>query len=93
MSDIIKFNAGRDIVTEQNSEIVRECHDLAEMTEEMLLDARKEIANTKTLSVPIAELALLGTGVASLIPALRTITQTTTFNTQGLYQLANAGVD
>ena len=36
------------------------------MTEEMLLDARKEIANTKTLSVPIAELALLGTGVASL---------------------------
>ena len=58
----------------------------------MLLDARKEIANTKTLSVPIAELALLGTGVASLIPALRKVTQTTTFNTQGLYQLANAGV-
>ena len=42
--------------------------------------------------MPIAELALLGTGVASLIPALRTVTQTTTFNTQGLYQLANAGV-
>lgn len=62
------------------------------MTEEMLLDARKEIANTKTLSMPIAELALLGTGVASLIPALRTVIQTTTFNTQGLYQLANAGV-
>lgn len=92
MSDIIKFNADRDIVTEQNNEIVRECRNLAEMTEEMLLDARKEIANTKTLSAPIAELALLGTGVASLIPALRTVTQTTTFNTQGLYQLANAGV-
>lgn len=92
MSDIIKFNADRDMVTEQNSEIVRECHDLAEMTEEMLLDARTEIANAKTFSMPIAELALLGTGVASLIPALRTVTQTTTFNTQGLYQLANAGV-
>lgn len=92
MSNIIKFNDDRDIVTEQNGEIVRECNDLAEMTEEMLLDARKEIANTKTLSVPIAELALLGTGVASLIPALRKVTQTTTFNTQGLYQLANAGV-
>ena len=92
MSDIIKFNSDREIVTEQNVEIVRECNDLAEMTEEMLLDARKEIANTKTLSVPIAELALLGTGVASLIPALRKVTQTTTFNTQGLYQLANAGV-
>lgn len=92
MSDIIKFNSDREIVTEQNGEIVRECNDLAEMTEEMLLDARKEIANTKTLSVPIAELALLGTGVASLIPALRKVTQTTIFNTQGLYQLANAGV-
>lgn len=92
MSNIIKFNDDKNIVTEQNGEILRECHDLAEMTEEMLLDARKEIANTKTLSVPIAELALLGTGVASLIPALRKVTQTTTFNTQGLYQLANAGV-
>lgn len=92
MSNIIKFNDDKNIVTEQNGEILRECHDLAEMTEEMLLDARKEIANTKTLSVPIAELALLGTGVASLIPALRRVTQTTTFNTQGLYQLANAGV-
>lgn len=92
MSNIIKFNDDKDIVTEQNGEIVRECQDLVEMTEEMLLDARKEIANTKTLSMPIAELALLGTGVASLIPALRTVTQTTTLNTQGLYQLANAGV-
>ena len=92
MSNIIKFNSDREIVTEQNGEIVRECNDLAEMTEEMLLDARKEIANTKTLSAPIAELALLGTGVASLIPALRKVTQTTTFNTQGLYQVANAGV-
>lgn len=92
MSNIMKFNDDRNIVTEQDGEIVNECHDLTEMTEEMLLDARKEIANTKTFSMPIAELALLGTGVASLIPALRTVTQTTTFNTQGLYQLANAGV-
>lgn len=92
MSDIIKFNADRDIVAVQDGEIVRECHDLEEMTEEMLLNARTEIANTKTFSMPIAELALLGTGVASLIPALRTVTQTTTFNTQGVYQLANAGV-
>lgn len=92
MSNIIKFNDDKNIVTEQNGEIVRECQDLVEMTEEMLLNARKEIANTKTLSMPISELTLLGTGVASLIPALRTVTQTTTFNTQGLYQLANAGV-
>lgn len=35
MSDIIKFNADRDIVAAQNGEIVRECHDLEEMTEEI----------------------------------------------------------
>ncbi|MDO4454865.1 MAG: hypothetical protein Q4B90_10300 [Eubacteriales bacterium] len=49
MSDIIKFNADRDIVTEQNNEIVRECRDLAEMTEEMLLDARKKLQILKHL--------------------------------------------
>lgn len=92
MNNIIKFNDNTTDVAEQNDESIRECHDLAEMTEEMLMDARKEIANTKTLSMPIAELALLGAGVSSLIPALRTVTQTTTINTQGLYQLANAGV-
>lgn len=92
MNNIIKFNDDKNIVTEQNDEMVREFHNLVEMTEEMLRDARKEIANTKTLSIPIAELTLLGAGVSPLIPALRTVTQTTTINTQGLYQLANAGV-
>ena len=42
--------------------------------------------------MPIAQLATLGAGVSSLIPALHTVTQTTTVNTQGLYYLANAGV-
>ena len=42
--------------------------------------------------MPIAQLATLGTGVSSLIPALRTFTQTTSVSSQGLYQLANAGV-
>ena len=92
MNNIIKFNDDKNIVIEQNDEMVREFHNLVEMTEEMLRDARKEIANTKTLSMPIAELTLLGAGVSPLIPALRTVTQTTTINTQGLYQLANAGV-
>lgn len=92
MNNIIKFNDDKNIVTEQNDEMVREFHNLVEMTEEMLRDARKEIANTKTRSMPIAELTLLGAGVSPLIPALRTVTQTTTINTQGLYQLANAGV-
>lgn len=92
MSNIVKFNENNKVVSEQENEITRNCSDLAEITEDMLVDVRREISSAKTLSMPIAELALLGAGVSSLIPALRTVTQTTTFNTQGLYQLANAGV-
>ena len=92
MSNVINFIENTESICGQKYEIVRVCNNLADMTEDMLLDVRKEICNSKTLSMPIAELALLGAGVSSLIPALRTVTQTTTFNTQGLYQLANAGV-
>lgn len=42
--------------------------------------------------MPIAQLATLGAGVSSLIPALRTVTQTTSMNTQGLYRLANQSI-
>ena len=57
----------------------------------MLVDTLFDITNKKTLSMPIAQLATLGAGVSSLIPALRTITQTT-IETQGLYRLANEAV-
>lgn len=63
---------------------------LVELTENLLLDARAEIQNKKVLSVPIAELSTLGAGVSSLIPAFNTVTQTTTFATEGLYRIANA---
>lgn len=66
--------------------------DLVEITESILQTSRTDIATRDTLSMPIAQLATLGAGVSSLIPALRTVTQTTAVNTQGLYQLANAGV-
>lgn len=40
----------------------------------------------------IAELSTLGAGVSSLIPALNTVTQTTSIAADGLYTIANAGV-
>lgn len=89
MNNIIKFKEENSV---ESNELVREYSDLTDMTETMLMDIRKELQSNKTLSMPIAELALLGAGVSSLIPSLRSVTQTTTFNTQGLYQLANAGV-
>lgn len=66
--------------------------DLVEYTEGMLEDARAAIDAKKAFSVPIAELATLGAGVSSLIPAVETVTQTTTIATDGLYKLANAAV-
>ena len=56
------------------------------------MDTRAELPKKVSFSMPIAQLATLGAGVSSLIPALHTVTQTTTVNTQGLYYLANAGV-
>ena len=43
----------------------------------------------KTISVPIGKLSSLGAGVSSLIPALHTVTTTTTFSTDKLYRIAN----
>jgi len=76
----------------ENNEMVRQETDLIKISESLLLDTKTDIAKCTSLSMPIAQLSTLGSGVSSLIPALRTVTQTTTVNAQGLYQLANAGV-
>lgn len=85
-----------DIMNIDNKNAVEsssENYGLVELTEGMLAEARDSISkNSNTLSVPIAELSTLGAGVSSLIPALNTVTQTTTIATDGLYKLANAGV-
>lgn len=65
---------------------------LLELTGDLLDDARVDLTKATTLRVPIAQLATLGGGVASLIPALNMVTQTTTLSTSGLYRLANQAV-
>lgn len=64
---------------------------LVEVSQGLLVDARSTLDNKKSLSIPIAELSTLGAGVSSLIPALNTVTQTSTIAVEGLYTLANAG--
>ena len=86
MREIVNINDSNEVA------VVRTENDLIELTEGMLLNARATLNSKNTLSVPIAELSTLGAGVSSLIPALNTVTQTTTFATEGLYQLANAGI-
>lgn len=84
MADIIKFdNAGG------RSDPIETNNDLIKITEGLLLDTQTNITRENTLSIPITQLAALGTGVSSLLPMLRTVTQTTMINTSGLYYLAN----
>lgn len=73
-----------------NDNTVKSEASLIEITEGILFDTRTTLEKENVLSVPIAELATLGAGVSSLVPALRTITESTTINTRGLYRLVNA---
>lgn len=86
MGDIINFDTTGELA------LVGDEGALLEVTQGLLMDSRTTLDNKKSLSVPIAELATLGAGVSSLIPALNTVTQTTTIAAEGLYTLANAGV-
>lgn len=86
MGDVVKMNTAGEIAP------VDEEDALLEVTHGLLMDVRTTLDSKKTMSVPIAELATLGAGVSSLIPALNTVTQTITIAKDGLYTLANAGV-
>ncbi len=92
MGEIISVNSYNGVCVNDSVKIIGTESDLIKISDGILLDARTDISKKNTISMPIAQLATLGAGVSSLIPALRTVTQTTTVGTQGLYQLANAGV-
>lgn len=77
---------------QDKEEIERTENNLIEISKGILQDLDTNISSKKTIKVPIAQLATLGAGVSSLIPALRTVTQTTSMNTQGLYRLANQSI-
>lgn len=63
---------------------------LEEITEGLLTDARNRVNADTSLSVPIAQLATLGSGVSSLVPFFNTVSTKLTVESQGLYTLANA---
>ena len=59
------------------------------MPTEMLDGTEIILAEKNTIHMPIGELASLGSAVSSMLPAFRTLTQTVSVNTSGLYRLAN----
>ena len=85
MAEIIKLETGA-VADRQDG------NNLLEATENMLTDIRFIASDKQVRSVPIASLAALGGSAASLSPALRTVTETTTVNAKGLYMLANESV-
>lgn len=89
MANIINLHPETD-----NHANLQLCHEaeLVEIADGILLDTRASLENKTAMTMPIAQLATLGAGVASLLPAFRTVTQTTTVAADGLYRLANAGV-
>ena len=89
MANIINLHPEADNHTD-----IQPCHEaeLVEIADGILLDTRASLENKTAMTMPIAQLATLGAGVASLLPAFRTVTQTTTVAADGLYRLANAGV-
>ena len=61
--------------------------------EDLLLPAPEiDLSKDTAFSFPISELATIGPAAASLIPALRTVTETVSVETTGLFKLANASV-
>ena len=77
----------------KNTDLIKTESDLAKSTWEMLEDTQSDYTNTKrAITVPIAQLSTLGSGVSSALPTFRSVTQTTTIDTHGLYRLANEEV-
>ena len=88
MDNIIKFNSNDS--NDLSPMPCAEENDLISITDNVLLDVRTDISQSKSLSMPIAQLSTLGAGVASLLPAFRTVTQTSTVAAEGLYRIPNA---
>lgn len=86
MNEIIHISGQEEIVEQDH--ILNDNNELASVLEKNLSNVNNH-PFASSLTMPIAEIATLGSGVASLLPAFRTITQTTTVSGEGLYKLAN----
>lgn len=75
----------KDITLVQQGE-----NSLVSVADTMLRETDIEWIENNSISMPIGELATLGSAVSALMPALRTVTQTTSVEVSGLYRLANA---
>lgn len=82
-----------EMIKKDNTElnIQDEPGELIQISQAMLADVRADLNKVSTKSIPITSLSSLGAGVASLVPALRTVTETTTMDGTGLFRWVNEG--
>ena len=59
---------------------------LIENTESMLMEVNMDLSKVDAVELPIAKLGALGGGVASLLPALRTVSNSVSYTDNGLYR-------
>ena len=77
--------------SEMTGELAKRSEDLLMSGADLLEDARNiSIVKKASLSLPIAQLSTLGSGVASLIPTLSSAVQSAGGNPETLYRIVNA---
>lgn len=64
----------------------RRSNDLIENTENLLTEVQVDLTQVDSVKLPIAQLATLGSGITSMLPALRTVSSTITTTDTGLYR-------
>lgn len=84
----------KNLINQENSELViqkskNEQYNIVAVSNSLLKETRENIKNSNSINIPIAGLSSLGGSIASMVPAFRTVMQTTTTNVDGLYRLAN----
>lgn len=62
-------------------------NDLIENSENILAEVNVDLTKADAVELPIAQLAALGGGIASLLPAFRKITSAVSLKDDGLYRL------
>ena len=91
MNEESRKDTSISVVGNKDSASEAEQVSLSEMVDAALADIHTEIERGNAITVPIVQLGLLGGTVASMIPAFRTITETTTVNSRNLYRVINLG--
>ena len=78
-----KDKEDESIVKSENSTDIVAC------SEAILAEVQIDIASVNTVKLPIEQLGLLGAGIASILPSLRTIQQSITTNDGSLFRWVN----